>query len=250
MRHTPKRESSNIDWFEYFPHAQTMIVCFRGGSVYAYANVTGKMNEALMSVDAESTTATSALSVGSWIVRNLTSKKTHHPYKAMNNADIEALRANTAEENERWLVYSQPEEMMTRDELAHIMNGKGYDPDIDRSTEQRAKEAGLVIVYGASDDLMEFRGAISDEAGACGGRNDVAITKDGILQSKCGERDECPYFLVIREKATIITAVWCETPEGPSWSYKTTLPHSTFELHDGDEFYCRGIVFEMKDVAA
>jgi hypothetical protein len=134
---------------------------------------------------------------------------------------------------------------MTIDELAKWMNSKGYDPDIDKATEQRAKEAGLVIVFGASDDLIEFRGAISYEAGAPG---DVAITKDGILQSTCGEGDECPYFLKIREKATTIEAVWNETPEGPTWSYKTTLPHDTFDLHDDEEFYCRGIVFSVADI--
>ena len=44
---------------------------------------------------------------------------------------------------------------------------------------QEAKENGLVIVYGASDDLMEFDGAIYDEGGCFdGGR--VYFDRDGV----------------------------------------------------------------------
>ena len=54
--------------------------------------------------------------------------------------------------------------MITAKELAEKLNGIAYGDSFD-DVKQEAKESGLVIVYGASDDLMEFDGAIYDEGG-------------------------------------------------------------------------------------
>ena len=51
---------------------------------------------------------------------------------------------------------------MTAAKLAEQLNGIEYPASISRDLEAQAKAAGLVIVFGASDDLMEFRGAIHD----------------------------------------------------------------------------------------
>ena len=65
-------------------------------------------------------------------------------------------------------------------ELAEKLNGRTYGDSFDDVLEE-AKQSGLVIVTGASDDLMEFNGAIYDE-GDCfdGGR--VYFDKDGVDQ--------------------------------------------------------------------
>lgn len=47
-------------------------------------------------------------------------------------------------------------------ELAEKLNGRTYGDSFDDVLEE-AKQSGLVIVTGASDDLMEFNGAIYDE---------------------------------------------------------------------------------------
>ena len=43
--------------------------------------------------------------------------------------------------------------MITAKELAEKLNGRAYGDSFD-DVKQEAKESGLVIVYGASDDLM------------------------------------------------------------------------------------------------
>ena len=43
-------------------------------------------------------------------------------------------------------------------------------------------------------------------------------------------------------------AVWGE--EGYSWTYETAIPHATFEILEDEEKYCRGIVFDIKDLAS
>lgn len=63
-------------------------------------------------------------------------------------------------------------------ELAEKLNGRAYGDSFDDVLEE-AKQSGLVIVTGASDDLMEFDGAIRDEGGCFdGGR--VYFDKDGV----------------------------------------------------------------------
>jgi len=48
-------------------------------------------------------------------------------------------------------------------QLAELLNGTEYPLRISNELSKQAADHGLVIVYGASDDLVEFAGAINDE---------------------------------------------------------------------------------------
>lgn len=138
---------------------------------------------------------------------------------------------------------------MTRDELAKILDGRECGSEITRAEAKMAKESGLVVIYGASDDLAEIEGAFDDELDVSDG-GFIPITKDGLLQNKCDDED-CPYFAVLVKHATTIEAVWSDETGEPAWSYRTTIPHSTFNIKsdaDEDLIYCRGIVFALADV--
>ena len=54
---------------------------------------------------------------------------------------------------------------MTAKELAEMLTGREYGMEITRGEAQRAADAGLVVVYGYSDDNVEFAGAIDGEVG-------------------------------------------------------------------------------------
>lgn len=110
--------------------------------------------------------------------------------------------------------------MMTIYEFAEMLNNGQYGSEISPILEHKAKELGFVVVFGYSDDNAEFRGAIEDEVGCYdGGR----VYEDGDKY---------------------IDAVWCGDSEF-DWSYKTNIPHATFDIYDAfGEKYCRGIVFE------
>ena len=111
---------------------------------------------------------------------------------------------------------------MTIYEFAEGLNGRDYGKEIYPYEERRAKELGFVVVFGYSDDNTEFRGAVYEEIGCFdGGR----VYEDG-------------------EK--YIDAVWCD--DGYSWTYNTNIPHATFDIYDGCEKYCKGIVFKLKDM--
>ena len=50
---------------------------------------------------------------------------------------------------------------MTKEQLAELLNGVEVEPK--KEHKAQAAEDGLVIVYGESDDLMMFEGAIYNE---------------------------------------------------------------------------------------
>lgn len=115
---------------------------------------------------------------------------------------------------------------MTKEQLASMLNGRQYGEEITREEEKLAKESGLVVIFGASDDLCEMRGAIYDEFDCYDG-GDI-------------ECEEYPGKL---------RAIWC--PEsGGSWGYETDLLYVEFRIYEDDELYCVGIVVELKQCQA
>lgn len=139
---------------------------------------------------------------------------------------------------------------MNAQELAQKLNGTESPIRISKELRQQAKEAGLVIVYGASDDLMEFDGAFRDEVGCYDGGVALVDSK-GVLDRSLIDSDDdeaIADFVARKKKASVIEALWCV--DGYSWTYRTNVPHETFEVVDNGDPYCRGIVFALASLAA
>lgn len=137
---------------------------------------------------------------------------------------------------------------MTRDELAARLDGREYCDEMDDLEDNLAKCNGLVVVFGASDDLLEFRGAIHDEVGAYNGTS-ALITKDQLLQRH--DRDcQCQFcgYEAIAKVATKIVATWGKGEF--TWEITTDIPHSTFRIYEDGTPFCRGIVIDVCDVKA
>lgn len=131
-------------------------------------------------------------------------------------------------------------------ELAVKLNGREYGEEITKEECAKAKAAGLVVVFGYSDDNVELRGAIRDEVGAYDGTT-IHVTNAGLLKRECDD-ERCPHFAREKEKATPIVARWCAPGEDFDWTFETAIPHTTFEIMDGDEKFCRGIIFALEHV--
>lgn len=110
-------------------------------------------------------------------------------------------------------------------------------PQFTKEEIQIAKDNGFVIVYGASDDLMEFEGAIYDEADCFDGGT-VYFDKNSVKDNA----------------ANMIEGIWCDDEKVDengnviTWTYKTDVPHEIFMIYDGSEPYCEGIVFKLSDL--
>jgi ribA/ribD-fused uncharacterized protein len=143
-----------------------------------------------------------------------------------------------------------PMQPVTAAALAAMLTGIEYPANFPKDTLKLAKTSGLVIAYGASDDLLEFAGAFSEEVGANDGTS-VFLTQNGLHQNKCDAGDDCPHFKKLPSPlGATIEAVWAP-PEMPdtSWLIKTTIPHATFDIMEDGAVFCRGIVFALTDVA-
>jgi hypothetical protein len=106
------------------------------------------------------------------------------------------------------------------------LNGEEYPLTVSDGMQAYCADNGIVIVFGQSDDLMEFNGAIDDEIGAYEGG--VIYINDKQLDHTEGLK---------------IEALWCDGDI--AWTYKTEIPHETFDIMEDGEVFCKGIIFEF-----
>ena len=128
------------------------------------------------------------------------------------------------------------QKFLTHDDFAKKLNGRQYGNEITKEEIKEAKENGLVVVYGASDDLMGFVGAIDEEVDCDTGGYFRVTSKN--LKVKKGD-------VTSKNK---IYADWDNRQKGASWCYDTEIHHSTFNIYEDGELYCIGIVFSIYDL--
>jgi hypothetical protein len=97
------------------------------------------------------------------------------------------------------------------------------------------KDAGIVLVYGCSDDLCEFEGAVYDETGASDGEI-VYINEKGNVQ----------FYKKLKGPCKKIKILWCPN-EDMTWAYETDIPHETFYIMEDNEINCKAMLFYLRD---
>lgn len=105
----------------------------------------------------------------------------------------------------------------------------------------QAKEAGLVVVYGYSDDLVIFEGAFNGSVDRfCGGQ--VFVNKEKFFQGRSRVKGCRTINALYYQEKT-------ETGMKIPWRIKTVIPHSKFTIMNSDNILeCVGIVFSLEDV--
>lgn len=112
-----------------------------------------------------------------------------------------------------------------------------------------AKANNLVIVSGASDDLMELEGAIYNEYDVYEGGT-VYFDETGkaiacVSKYRCEVYDEDDLDVDVKDlekNCKYITALWCKGDA--TWSYETNIDNITeFNIIEEGEIYCKGFVF-------
>ena len=131
---------------------------------------------------------------------------------------------------------------MTKEQFAEMLDGRKIGIELTNAESELAKENGLVVVFGGSDDLMIFEGAIRDDIDCFGGGT-AYLNEYGIWRSECYD-EECPYAEREQVKCKTIKAIW-RPGDSVSWEYMTYIPHATFRIYEKGELYCIGIVFEL-----
>lgn len=146
---------------------------------------------------------------------------------------------------------------MNTKELAKLLNGRQYNSEITNNEEKLAKQNGLVVVFGASDDLTEFRGAINDEKGHYEGGN-IYLTKSGkIINADDVDGDDDAIQAKCKRSKNVIEAVWCPEKSkyselgdfrNVSWLINASFPSERFNIMEDGEIYCIGMVFSLSDL--
>jgi len=145
---------------------------------------------------------------------------------------------------------------MTKEELAKLLNGRTYGNEIEEAEEQLAKNNGLVVVFGASDDLTEFRGAIYDEIGMYDGGNffiakpedEIPVDEDEETYRKAKKYEPIPLEDESTVSKNLFKVLWSPEEIDCSWWIKTNVPHVTFKIMEDEELYCIGLVFSIYDL--
>lgn len=136
---------------------------------------------------------------------------------------------------------------LSKELLADLLTGREYGKEMVKEEEQQAKTAGLIVIFGASDDLMEFRGFVDDERGA---PTIALLDAKGLLpfrEDVQHDDDALKDYFARAPQVRAVDALWGKE-DGYSWTYRTDVPHATFEIVEDGEPYCRGIVIDVVDL--
>jgi hypothetical protein len=143
---------------------------------------------------------------------------------------------------------------MTVQEWAKKLNGIEY-PANELDTFNRELEAdGIIAAYGASDDLLEFRGVIDDEIGAWEGTVVKIAQRDKgqyIIFDEEENRDSAEFNKKEIAAMKKVRAIWCPKDGDDiyaSWEIDINVPYKNFDIMEDGELYCRGILFEAKEL--
>jgi len=153
--------------------------------------------------------------------------------------------------------FLEEHENITLKEFAAMLHGRDCQPNLSLNELLLAKQRGFVVVYGDSDDRVEFEGAIREE----GHTNPLAkpCPAGVFVLSENGElldEDSELYFKCVKENRNVITVYYCYK-DNLNWVFETDILHETFLTYEGgydeefadfDEGFARCIVFELSSL--
>jgi len=122
---------------------------------------------------------------------------------------------------------------------AQRLNGSEYREEGSPELFAEMDRHRLVAFFGCSDDLIEMRGAIHDEAS----EGKIMLTSSGLLVNDCRSRD-CPYFAQLVRYASTVSGEYGED----GWRFATDLPHERFEVLEDGQRFGEGLVVCMDDI--
>ncbi len=142
---------------------------------------------------------------------------------------------------------------MTKEELASRLNGREYRSEITRDEAKEAAINGLIVIYGYSDDNVEFDGALRDEVGCFGSVKIQVARVGGKLSLVEPHDDDAAYIKRGWSPPTVafsVNAEWC--PEGfeGGWRITPSVPFASFDIMEDGGLFCRGAVIDERDLPA
>ena len=148
-----------------------------------------------------------------------------------------------------------PEEHKRLYEWAEKFNNMEYGSNLIWDNKNKLEEEGIVVVVGASDDLCELSGAISDEYDCYSDTTLYWNGKDFISESRMEDfidyvESEYPEFknLVKNMFDKNCSFIKIKHPSGCQFEYETNIPCVKFKVIEDDNLYCVGFLFYAKNL--
>ena len=176
-----------------------------------------------------------------------TGKNDDHVVEKPNKGKIVITR-NTATTKEEFAL------RLHRNECSNLLPGECYNEtkDNDRAI---AKENGFIVMYGQGDSDVIICGAAEGEFCTYEGSTIYTID-DRIIENEilCDFTLEYSHETLVKSlvkhgfvKTTKkINVIWSKSEI--QWKFETDIPHATFDIMEGSEIFCRGIVISQEDL--
>ena len=131
-------------------------------------------------------------------------------------------------------------------ELASKLDGSSYPFHLNSQFRSLAEENNLVVVYAESDDSVIFEGAFNSSAYAyMGGK--ALLDSNGALpdfdEIKESDVDE---YTKRKAKSFSIDAKYSKG----TWCLETSIPHSSFNILEKGNHYCKAMVISVSDISS
>lgn len=130
-------------------------------------------------------------------------------------------------------------------EIADLLNGKAYREEMSEQEEFMLKELGIVVLFGASDDLAEFYGAVYDEVGVYEG-SVIYFDEEGKILNNAYDTEELND--IAKPNGLKSISVIVDYKDYPIFKYETNIPYEKFNIIEDGNVYCEGICFYFKDL--
>lgn len=162
----------------------------------------------------------------------------------------------------------KPEKIDTIEDLAKLLDGNTRRDELYNeygiNIYDLCKQKKWVVIYGASDDLIEFEGFISDEDGAYEGTL-MKFVKPGefYLEDETDEtykKSKDYMFIPITENELkeikdkdykdncVIEMLWCPGETDMSWQVNVKgVPFAKFNVMQDDEVFCEAVIIDLSN---
>ena len=136
--------------------------------------------------------------------------------------------------------------------LSQKINGRQLGEELTKEEDLAAAHAGLLVVYGYSDDNLEFRGIYYDEVYCYLREVNSSETFYFVLDGETLEQVQQPDLTGQSTRYLEVTATWCPQDVDTSWLITCNVKSCSFDVMEDIaapyDTFCKGIVVDVEDI--
>jgi len=135
-------------------------------------------------------------------------------------------------------------------EFRDLLHGRQNGKVLFQKEENIASMNGWTVIYGCSDDLIEFEGYISEEMSQYGSDSLHIVKKKDSLEVL----DDYDYnninqkFEEYNIKLPSVKILFNNNHDDYYWYIYSDVPYLSFDIMEDDEKFCRGIIIDKIDI--